>query len=99
MGRNGNSLEHKTTKTTKTGEQESENVWTAFCNFPPFLLVFEVKCQQMRSDFLNSILVQCDPIRPPGSCLLTLLVAHITGTFYQTKLLTKLIDDINEINE
>ena len=53
----------------------------------------------MRSDFLNSILVQCDPIRPPGSCLLTLLVAHITGAFYQTKLLTKLIDDINEINE
>ena len=42
----------------------------------------------MRSDFLNSILipVQCDPIRPPRACLLTLLVAHITGTFYQTKL-------------
>ena len=31
--------------------------------------------------------------------LLTLLVAHITGSCYQTKLLTKLIDDINEINE
>ena len=33
--------------------------------------------------------------------LLTLLVAHIhiTGPCYQTKLLTKLIDDINEINE
>ena len=72
----------------KTGEQKSENVWTAFCNLPPLLLVFEAKCQQMRSDLLNSILipVQCDPIQPPRACLLTLLVAHITGTFYQTKL-------------
>ena len=30
--------------------------------------------------------VQCNSIRPLRSCLLTLLVAHITGTFYQTKL-------------
>ena len=45
-------------------------------------------CQQMRSDFLNSILipVQCDLIRSARAYLLTLLIAHITGTFYQTKL-------------
>ena len=28
---------------------------TAFHNLPPFRLVLEAKCQQMRSDFLNSI--------------------------------------------
>ena len=55
----------------------------------------------MRSDFLNSVLipVQYNPIRPPRSFLLTLLVAHLTGRFYQTELLTKLIDDINDIKE
>ena len=39
---------------------------------PPFLFVFEAKCQQMTSDFLNSKLipVQCNPIRAPRSCLL-----------------------------
>ena len=68
---------------------------------PPFLFVFEAKCQQMTSDFLNSKLipVQCNPIRPPRSCLLTLLVAQITGPCYQTKLFTKLIDDFNDINK
>ena len=90
-----------TWSTNNENRRLSENVWTAFCNLPALLLVFEAKCQQMRSDFLNSILIpiQCDPIRPPRSCLLTLLVAHTTGPFYQTELLTKLIDDINDINE
>ena len=72
-----------------------------FVTFLLCSLFFETKCQQMRSDFLNSILipVQYNPIRPPRSFLLTLLVAHTTGPFYQTELLTKLIDEINDMNE
>ena len=52
----------------------------------------------MRSDFLNSIPVQCNPIRPPSSCLLTLLVAHITGAFGSSLGGCETLNELKKVN-
>ena len=61
MWRKGNNLEHKQRKRQKTGEQESENVWTAFFNpassFSPCFRS-EVSANEVN---INTSSVQPDP--------------------------------------
>ena len=69
----------------KQGKQESKNQKMFGPHFVTFLLCSLISKRSVSKwGAISSI--QCDPIRPPRACLLTLLVAHITGTFYQTKL-------------